>query len=106
MTDKEKWLRVARIMWPDREWAECRITGGVCTLPMPNHIDDIEQLNWMTFDHITDAAGFQMARWLARRVKTLSVLDAGEAIVNIQLALQSDNPNEALADMVIEMGEK
>jgi len=94
-------LAVARIMWPEYEWAlganwAMRRTVASDRRPLTDTSGDPY---YIVFDYRTDDAGFKMAVWLANNEEP----DSWE-IGWLRDALEQDNPHRALAEAVKEIG--
>lgn len=103
---ENKSLQVARIMWPEHEWAESSITyvedGNTMVDKWAHRIYDPEIHEFdITYDH----DHMRMAHWLAKKCSDGESFEQLTRLSNLVTALASENVGDSLADLVIQWGE-
>jgi len=86
--------RVGAVLHPDRVW-KASYDGAATGNKWNKEHGMYEELRFCAF---TDAAGFQMAKWLVHNSPYLEAFD-------LLFYMESDNPNLALATAIIELKE-
>jgi len=92
-------LQVARILWPECEWVAGTIVAYRDWLPERGFYDGVDELQ-QKFDYRTDAAGFQMACYLAEAAQ--DEFDKACLCSYLDKSL-CESPNLALATAIIEL---